>query len=914
MANCGTKDEGVTSILGGKDKLKDLMSGDLSAISQSEEANKELQQGFDLLAGKSVGPMEVCNCEGYDPKLVPVDPYDENPWYGPDAPTDQATCETAGGTWVCKTIENFSLRDQMTELGAITDPNAFAFKVAEIKDRFANNVPNLGDQFSAISEDMGNFFNNFQMPALPKAGDKVTQCNCVGGFGLGSNEEECLAEGGRWVCEEKVLEEDMSASLGGITSLFGGAPGGLFSGPPKADQIAKATGGDTDATAAVGGGGGLMGKLSGLLGGGAGGGKSSFINDFAAKVPGGSQAVTNFFSAASNGIPDTDAYGCKVGYEQYDDENGICVPIQLPDNLGTVQDLFGGSIDTLKGLSTGKVQANGAINFGAGGGFQMPNLSDKIPAAGTEVDICQCKNFNPALVENIAFGLNDKASCLAAGGQWVCEKGPAPDLTNLFGPSGLPKFDADIVCKAVENIEVKNDIIKDPDTGKTTIKQIKQVAPELPKVAQEPPAEPKKPPVPQDRNTLISRAKASAFFEAYSDMRREYFKILIKKKRNLPSKLVDMHRYFFFTRWAQEVNGNPNVMFRELYASGEGYRTEQEAVGGYNAYWEANQEALADPKNAGKIVYPATAATLPQRQRTKFYGLVEKQFDTVKSKSQYQEVKSATFAEALELAYRHTSKQDQQEKSDRLKPPIVADATVLDKGDDEILDNPITTTSPREVPAVKETFVSSQQQKVQQEKKIAEAVSTGGKLRATVVKDGKASYIVYDSAIFEYKGSAKWKHIPTGSYLEFGPKDQQEYNEFEKAVKGKSTYEYTLVERGTSLKYTFNGADITFKAAAVGKSGEECVKVGKWNKQENVCFQTSEWKYDEGIGAFVWKASGEYFDFSDQKSLNSVTAAIKAGKSLQWRAYYAPTDTAKLYELKTDGTVETIKILRPNEL
>ena len=885
MANCGAKDEGIMGILGGKDKLKDLMSGDLSAISQSEEANKELQKGFDLLAGKSVGPMEVCNCEGYDPKKIPVDPYDESPWYGPDAPTDQATCEAAGGTWVCKTIENFSLRDQMTELGSITDPNAFAFKVAEIKDRFANTVPNLGEQFSAISEDMGNFFNNFKMPALPKAGDKVTQCNCVGGFGIATNEEECLAEGGTWVCEEKILEEDMSASLGGITSLFGGAPGGLFSGPPKAEQIAKATGGDTEAVAPVGGGGGLMGKLSGLLGGGAGGGKSSFINDFASKIPGGSDAVTNFFAAASNGIPETDDYGCKVGYEQWDDESMTCVPIQLPNNLGTVQDLFGGSIDTLKGLSTGKVQANGAINFGAGGGFQMPNLFDKIPKAGEEVDICQCKNFNPTLVDDIAFGLNDKASCLAAGGEWVCTKGPAPDLTNLFGPSGLPKFDADIVCKAVENVEVKNDIIKDPDTGKTTIKQIKQVAPELPKVAQEAPAEPKKPPVPKDQSTLVYRAKANALFESFNKVRRFYIKVMIQKKRNLPLRLIDMHRYYFFTKWAREVNGNPNVLFRELYAAGEGYRTEQEAVDGYNAYWEANPEAMSDPKNAGKVVYPSTIATIPDRQKTKMYDMVKKQFDDVKGTSKYEEVRNATFDEVLVIAYDYSKKQDQQKNSDALKPPIVEDDSVLDQADNDILDKPVTIPSPREVPAVKDTFVSNKEKRLAQEKKLSADASTGGKRRATVVKDGKASYIVYDSAIFEYKGSAKWRHVPTGKYLEFGPKDQTEYNEFEKAVKSKSTWEFTIVERGTPIKYTFNGADITFKANVVGKAGEECVFVGYGKHRYEVCFSTAIWKYDGNIGAFEHIETGRLYEADQGKDLEGIARAIRLNSKYRWQTY-----------------------------
>ena len=912
MAQCGTKDEGVSNILGNKDKMKDLMSGGLAKLNESEEAQKGMQKGFDLLAGKSIGPTEVCNCEGYDQNKVPVDPYSDEPWYGPPSPTDQATCEAAGGTWVCKTIQNFNLRDQMTELGGITDPNAFAFKIAEIKDRFANNVPNLGEQFSAVDEKLGDFFNNFQMPSLPKAGDKVTQCNCVGGFGLATNESECLAEGGRWVCEEKVLEEDMAASLGGITSLFGGAPGGLFSGPPKVDQIAKATGGDTVASAPVGGGGGLFGKLSGLLGGGAGGGKSSFINDFASKIPGGSDAVQNFFAAASNGIPETDDYGCKVGYEQWDEENLTCVPIQLPDNLGSVQDLFGDSIDKLKGLSTGKVQANGAINFGAGGGFQMPNLSDKIPTAGEEVDICQCKNFNPALVEDIAFGLNDKASCLAAGGQWVCEKGPAPDLTSLFGPTGLPKFDANIICKAVENVDVKNDVITDPDTGKTSIKQIKQLVPEQPKVAQEPPAEPKKPPVPLDTETLIYRAKANAFFESFSEIRRFYFKMLITKKRKLGAKLVDMHRYYFFNRWAREVNGNVNVIYRELYATGEGYKTEQEAVNGYNEYWGANPEARAEPKNAGKVVYPATIATIPERQRTKFYDLVKKQFDSVKGTSKYKEVQTTTFDEVLKIAYDYVNKQDQQAQKDKLKPPIVEDSAVLDKADDDILNDPVKTPDPRVVPPLKETFESDKKKKEEQEKKLAEERAKGGKLTAFRVIDGKSIAIKYDPAVFEYKDSGKWKHVPTGKYLEYGPNNQQDYDQIEKAAKTKTTLDLTVYQRGTSIKMTFNGADITFKAATVGKAGEECAMVGKGNR-EKVCFQTSEWSYDRNYGNFIWKKNGEYFDFSDQSSFNTVTAAIKAGNSVQWRAYYDPTGTAKLYELKTDGTVETIKILRPGE-
>jgi hypothetical protein len=865
--------------------MKDLMSGGLAKLNESEEAQKGMQKGFDLLAGKSIGPTEVCNCEGYDQNKVPVDPYSDEPWYGPPSPTDQATCEAAGGTWVCKTIQNFNLRDQMAELGSLTDPNAFAFKVAEIKDRFANTVPNLGEQFSAVNEKLGDFFNNFQMPSLPKAGDKVTTCNCVGGFGLATNESECLAEGGTWVCEEKVLEEDMAESLGGITSLFGGAPGGLFSGPPKVDQIAKATGGDTESSAPVGGGGGLFGKLSGLLGGGAGGGKSSFINDFAAKIPGGSEAVQNFFAAASNGIPDVDEYGCKVGYEQWDEENLTCAPIQLPDNLGSVQDLFGDSIDKLKGLSTGKVQANGAINFGAGGGFQMPNLFDKIPTAGEEVDICQCKNFNPALVDDIAFGLNDKASCLAAGGQWVCEKGPAPDLTSIFGSSGLPKFDKDLVCKVCENVDVKNDVITDPDTGRTSIKQIKQIVPEVPKVAQEPPAEPKKPPVPLDTETLIFRAKANAFFESFSEIRRFYFKILIQKKRKLGAKLVDMHRYYFFNRWAREVNGNVNIIYRELYATGEGYKTEQEAVNGYNEYWGANPEAKAEPKNAGKVVYPATIDTIPERQRTKFYDLVKKQFDSVKGTSKYQEVQKASFDEVLKVAYQYIVKQDQKTKAANLKPPVVEDSAVLDKADDDILNDPVKTPDPRTVPAVKDTFDADKAKKEEQEKKLAAETAKNGKATTTISIFGLPTPIEYDPTVFEAKPADYWRHISTGKHVQFKPYNQNEYNEFEKAAKSKTKWEFTRLERGTQIKFVFDGSTITLEAASSGKSGEECVFVGYGKHKYEVCFDTSIWEYDRNWGAFIHKETNGSYDVNESKDLVGIARAIRLNSQYRWQTY-----------------------------
>jgi hypothetical protein len=415
---CGTKDADIAEITKGKSTLKNLMSGDLSNLDGMEEAQKKMKQGFDSLAGKSTGPVELCVCKYYVEDFL-----EQDEDFNYIVPTNQADCEAAGGVWSCRTVENFSLQDELGKLGELTDPNAFTAKVADIKAKFANTVPDLSDKVGKVNSSLGEFFSKVQIPELPKVGDQVEQCSCSSP--LYSTQEECEAAGETWTCK---TVEFKGFGIPGVGELLGG--------------------------------------------GGIGSGKVSTLGDFASGIQGGVDKVTSFFSSA------------------------------------------------LAGADSGQVQANGAINFGENGKFQMPNLVDKIPKPGELVDTYVCSGGDP-----LASG---KEECLASGGEWkYLGKKAAPDLTNLFGASGLPKLTPENICKFSEKIEVKSQIQTNPTTGAQEVVTKAAIAPEKPVVPKEPPA--KSEPAPSTNNDAVSQYSFALIDIAY--FFGTFIKNIIKKDK-----------------------------------------------------------------------------------------------------------------------------------------------------------------------------------------------------------------------------------------------------------------------------------------------------------------------------------------------------------------------------------------------
>jgi hypothetical protein len=342
MAICNAKDEDIKAISEGKDKLKSLMSGDLSSIEGMEEAQKGMKQGFDLLAGKSVGPVKICQCKGYDESLLDTDS-DFNVIH----PTTEVECTNAGGFWECKEVENFNLQEEMLKLNDASTSTEFSEKIADLKAKFGDAVDDLDEQISKVSPAIGDFIKNFKLPDL----SKKSGCDIFGNGEIDYtvSEEDCAAWGGTWVTKDI---------------------------------------------------------------------------DIAADIQGGIQAASDFLANAASSAGDAIS------------------------NLASGADL--------------KFPSEGIPAF---------------PKPGEKVEICNC-----SIPEH-----TDKASCEEAGGVWECKMGIAPDIGSFFGDDGLPKISPDTLCNALPDIEVKNQLVTDPSTGKTTIEKVKDILPAAPVVPKEEP-------------------------------------------------------------------------------------------------------------------------------------------------------------------------------------------------------------------------------------------------------------------------------------------------------------------------------------------------------------------------------------------------------------------------------------------
>jgi hypothetical protein len=513
---CDNPDENIKSITDAKDKLKKLMSGDLSGIEGMEKAQAEMKKGFDLLAGKSIGPVEYCVCKNY------IEDFVENPEYDEftglmKPPSSQAACEEAGGTWECKTIENFNLQDQLGKLGSLTDPNAFAAKVSEIKEQFANTYPELNEAVGKVNKSLGEFFDKIELPSLPKAGDTVEKCMCSDP--LYTTQSECEAAGGTWNCEMVTLGADLS--------------------------------------------------------------------DFASTIQGGVDSVVGFFAGAVN--------------------------------------------DATSALTN----ANGAINFGANNTFQIPSIGDLLPEPGELVEVCVCKGGDP-----LASG---KQECIDSGGTWECSMQPAPDLSNMFGSTGLPSFSLSDICSKVEKVEVKTVVETDPVTGKQTIVNKSDVLPEKPPVPKE---EPKKPEPAPTASTAEKRTKVKAITEFQRAIVKSGLAVvkILEEKRNANTKtalkIFEANFYFGTVGWVVDILKLPEAEQKQaiLLLSGANFISEEEAIKQEALYYAKYSKAYPESKKDDGVFresFDKIHRKVYSRLKTTTYdydAVVKMRYDTFKQK------------------------------------------------------------------------------------------------------------------------------------------------------------------------------------------------------------------------------------------------------------------------------------------
>jgi hypothetical protein len=220
---CNIKDEDIKAMTDQKDKLKDLMSGGASKLGDMETAKAKMQEGLDLINGKATGPVELGWCTGFDEDLVLTD--DD---FNPITPTSKAACLNANGQWNTKTIENFSLQEEVAKLGALgSSPTAFTQKITEIQEKFGDKVDDLAGKLNKLNTKIGEAISEIELPKPPSIGDTVQQCVCVGGDALATDQASCEESGGVWECKEVTLTTDplnvgeaINGGIGKLSSSF----------------------------------------------------------------------------------------------------------------------------------------------------------------------------------------------------------------------------------------------------------------------------------------------------------------------------------------------------------------------------------------------------------------------------------------------------------------------------------------------------------------------------------------------------------------------------------------------------------------------------------------------------------------------------------------------------------------------
>ena len=224
MGKCTANNAQITEMTTAMSDLKSLMSGGPSSLGDMTTAQAKIKDGFDILAGKNTGPITLAYCQNFDDNLV-----EQDNDFNPITPTSEAACIAAGGTWVTKEVENFNLHDELAKLNTSTSGLDFGTKIQDIKNKFADLVPDLNEKIKAVSPEAGNFAENFKMPDIPKAGDIVDICTCSDP--LYTDQESCEANGGTWNCRKGPMP-DIGSLFSGLGSgqLTTGNSAGIFSG------------------------------------------------------------------------------------------------------------------------------------------------------------------------------------------------------------------------------------------------------------------------------------------------------------------------------------------------------------------------------------------------------------------------------------------------------------------------------------------------------------------------------------------------------------------------------------------------------------------------------------------------------------------------------------------------------------
>lgn len=218
---CNIKDEDIKAMTDQKDKLKDLMSGGPDKLGDIGAAKEKMQQGLDLINGKATGPIELGWCTDFDEDLVLTD--DD---FNPITPTSKAACLNANGQWNTKTIENFSLQEEVAKLGKLgSSPTAFTEKITEIQEKFGDKVEDLVGKLNKLNPKIGEAISKIEIPKLPSVGDTVNSCVCS--IPEYTDQASCEEAGGIWECKEVTLTTDplnvgelINGGIGKLSSLF----------------------------------------------------------------------------------------------------------------------------------------------------------------------------------------------------------------------------------------------------------------------------------------------------------------------------------------------------------------------------------------------------------------------------------------------------------------------------------------------------------------------------------------------------------------------------------------------------------------------------------------------------------------------------------------------------------------------
>jgi len=741
MAICDLQNPDLKKITDSKADLKSKMTEGLSGLGSMEDIQKKMNEGFSGLTSGATGPATVCNCVGGDPLSF-----------------DEESCLATGGVWECKEVENYNLQEELLALNNASPAN-FASGVQSIKEKFGGLVPDLNDKIKTISPAMGDFFENFQMPPLPKAGDTVLSCNCVGGDPLASTEDECLDSGGSWVCTEEVLQADLDE---GFVSQIQGGIGSL----------------------------------------------SSFFGDSASSVSGG----------------------------------------------------LSGAFDGLSGALSST---------------EIPSF----PKPGEMTLICNCVGGVGAA--------STEDECREAGGSWVCEVGPAPEIPNFFGGDGLPKISKETMCNAIDNVEVKDVEETDPQTGIASIIKKADVLPKEPSPPTVVPAAPPPAPVTKTENKKTFGGAQVAEAMTQKSLKDTAIKTSIKYG-------IDETRYAIMYLWIYRemlyrkagkgsVDDYITSKYQWLWANPLTIDKKEATI-----RWKEWQVASAKAKNK-----EVSTTTIDQKVDKLWPTLVKIYSESERSINKRYGTEYAGeqgWIKFLKDSYVKYNKSTENKAATKIQ--VEAETPAV-----QTVGSQVTAAPPTLIPdTTTKEEIGEQPEPPTGEKCVTVASSR--------------NRVCFDQAVFEYTSAGSWKHVPTGNFLP-NIVSQEQLKGVEQAIKSKGTYEFTRSGRSGTTIETFDGG--TFEVTTV-PSGKVCQSgLGSYKSPQTVCYDSKVWSYDGNIGVFVYKATKEYFDFSDQESLDKVESALTANKEIVWRAYYAPTGTAKEYRVGTDGRVETLRIVRPGE-